>query len=774
VLKSPRRAGLTAAGLLVVISAAAGLLAGAILVPLAGAVGVGVKDAATTFNTLSVPQLGQLPSRSEIVDSKGNLIAYYYPHNIDRVPVGYKKIAPIMDKAIIAIEDARFYDHGAFDIRGTVRALVNDVQNNDVQGGSTLAQQYVKNALILTAKTEEEQREADAPTATRKIRELRMASIVARELTKNQLLAAYLNVAYFENGARGIEVAAERYFGTTAKKLKLTQSALLAGIVENPFAYDPITNPQTALTRRNEVLGKMAELHFITREQQQAAAAAPLGLKLHNTSLESGCTSYRARTAAFFCDYVLRAMQVDPSYKRAYQALNTVGGLTIHTTLNPRDQSAAQHAVNFVEPPHSSAFNPGRNVDTEALIQPGTGNIRGIAVNQPYGNARGQTTVDYAAPKAYDGGVGVQTGSSSKIFTLLTALKQDTPFGFNLPVTSPSTLTGYYNCQGESTSPFLVNNAEGAGKGIFTLYNGTTGSINVFYAELERKVGLCNVVKTAVSLGMTRGDGTSLLRRDPHMSADNNLPADNYPSFTLGSEPVAPLNMAAAYATVASGGIYCKPIAISSIVTANGSKLPVASPGCHRVLSSEVAAAANLILQGVLTSGTAAGRGIGRPAAAKTGTANQGYYAAFAGYTPTLVGYVSVFNAYSPTGSGKMLGAPHSCYREVSGYLSCPEQMFGDNAPGATWQYTFLHASLGPAKAFPGVASDSLFYRLGNGFTSPKPPKKHGHGGGGGGGGNGGGGPGNGGGGPGGGGPGNGGGGPGGGSPPPPPTKPKT
>jgi membrane peptidoglycan carboxypeptidase len=769
VLKTPRRAGLTAAGLLVVISAVAGLLVGAILVPLVGAVGVGVKNAARTFNTLSVPQLGQLPSRSEIVDSKGNLIAYYYPHSIDRVPVAFNQIAPIMDKAIIAIEDARFYDHGAFDIRGTVRALVNDVQNKDVQGGSTLAQQYVKNALILTAKTEEEQREADAPTPTRKIRELRMAAIVAREMTKNQLLAAYLNVAYFENGARGIEVAAERYFGTSARKLTLTQSALLAGIVENPFAYDPITNPQTALARRNEVLTKMAELHFITSAQQQAAAAAPLGMKLHNTSTESGCTSYQARTAAFFCDYVLRAMQVDPSYRKAYQALNTVGGLTIHTTLNPRDQSAAQHAVDFVEPPHSAAFNPGGNVDTEALIQPGTGAIRGIAVDRPYGNGRGQTTVDYAAPKAYDGGLGVQTGSSSKIFTLLTALKQNIPFGFNLPVTSPSTLTGYYNCQGESTSPFLVNNAEGAGKGIFTLYNGTTGSINVFYSELERKVGLCNVVKTAVSLGMTRGDGTSLLRRDPNMAASNNLPADNYPSFTLGSEPVAPLNMAAAYATVAAGGIYCKPVAISSVVTANGSKLPVASPGCHRVLSSQVAAAANLILQGVLTSGTAAGRGINRPAAAKTGTANEGYYAAFAGYTPTLAGYVSVFNAYSPTGSGKMLGPPHSCYREVSGFLSCPGQMFGDNAPGATWQYTFLHASLGPAKAFPAVPLDSPFYRMGNGFTSPKPkpkPRKHhGHGGGGG--------PGD------GGGPGNGGGGPP--SPPPPspppptpaPTKPK-
>ncbi|HEY7146525.1 MAG TPA: transglycosylase domain-containing protein [Streptosporangiaceae bacterium] len=761
-LISRRRAGLRAAGVLVVVSAAAGLLVGAILVPVVGAIGVGARNAAKTFNTLSVPSLGQLPSRSEIVDSAGRLIAYYYPNSIDRVPVSFHQIAPVMRQAIIAIEDARFYDHGAFDLRGTVRALVNDLQNNEVQGGSTLAQQYVKNALILTAKSQDEQREADAPTATRKIRELRMASIVSRQLTKNQLLAAYLNVAYFENGARGIQVAAERYFGTSAKKLTLTQSALLAGIVEFPSAYNPIMHPHAALQRRNEVLGKMADQHLITTAQASTAQQAPLGLHIHNTSLESGCTSHAARRAAFFCDYVLAALRVDPAYRKAYKALNTVGGLTIHTTLNPADQRAAQHAVNFVEPAHGSA-NPGGNADTEVLITPGTGKLRAIAVDRPYGNGPGQTTVDYAATKAYDGGVGVQTGSSSKLFTLLTALKQDVPFGFNMKVSAPVTLTGYYNCHGDPiTTPFTVHNAEGPGKGIFTLYNGTTGSINAFFAQLERKVGLCNVVKTAVSLGMTRGDGSSLLRQDPQDK--HNLPADDIASFTLGSVQVAPMSMAAAYATVAARGVYCKPIAIAKIVTARGKKLPVASPHCHRVLSKQVADAANFILQGVLTTGTAGNRGIGRPAAAKTGTADEGFYAAFAGFTPTLAGYVSVFNPVDPTTGGKMLGPPHSCYREVSGLETCPAQMFGDDAPGATWQYTFLRAALGKARAFVAVPSDSLFFRLGNGFSSPK-PKKHGkpH-------------PGPGGPGPGGPGGGGGGGGPGpggGGGPPPPPTPPK-
>ena len=723
-LNSQRRAGLSAAGFLVVMSAAAGLLLGAILIPIVGVIGVASKNAATTFNTLSVPSLGQLPSRSEILDSSGHLIAYYYPHDVDRVPVSFGQIAPVMRQAIVAIEDSRFYDHGAFDIRGTVRAIVNDLQNNAVQGGSTIAQQYVKNALLLTATSAEEIKDARAPTATRKIRELRMAAIVEHGMTRDQLLAAYLNAAYFENQSVGIEVAAERYFHTSAAYLTLTQSAMLAGMVENPSYYDPVTFPQHALARRNEVLQKMAQQGYITPAASQAAQAAPLGLHMHNTTLQSGCTSVSAQSAAFFCDYVLAALKTDRAYATAYSALRTTGGLKIYTTLNARDQHAASHAVNYVEAPNSPSLNPGREVDTEVLIKPGTGAVRAIAVDRPYGNGRGQTTVDYAVNRQYDGSNGVQTGSSSKIFTLLTALKQGVPFGFNMPVVSPATLAGYYNCHGQPTGSFVnLFNAEGPGKGIFTLYNGTTQSINIFYAQLERKVGLCSVVRTAVSLGMTRGDGTSLLRED--RGSSERYSADNYPSFTLGSVNVSPMSMAAAYATVAARGMYCKPIAVAKIVTSTGVHLPVESAGCHRVLSTAVADAANFILQGVLTApgATANDRGIGRPAAAKTGTANDGFYAAFAGYTPTLAGYVSVFNPIDPTTGGKMLGYPHSCYRNSDGGFQCPGQMYGDMAPGATWQLTFLHASLGAPVPFVGVPPSSTFFSEGNGFTSPKPPK---------------------------------------------------
>ncbi|HUA28514.1 MAG TPA: penicillin-binding transpeptidase domain-containing protein, partial [Streptosporangiaceae bacterium] len=427
----------------------------------------------------------------------------------------------------------------------------------------------------------------------------------------------------------------------------------------------------------------------------------------------------------------------------------------IYTTMNPQDQRAAQTAVDWVEPPARGFYNPGGNVDTEVLIQPGTGKIRAIAVDRPYGQGAGETTVDYAAPTEYDGSTsGVQTGSSSKLFTLLTALNQGVPFGFSQAIVSPSSIGGYTNCQGQPVGVFNVHNSEGAGKGTFTLYNGTTQSINVFYAHLEQKVGLCNVVKMASSLGLTFVNGGSLLKPDKAVGQSDS--ADNNPSFTLGSEPVAPMSMAAAYATVAARGVYCAPVAINKILTSSGASLPVQSAGCHRVLSTAVADAATHVLQGVLEPpGTAAGRGTGPPEAGKTGTADSGFYAAFGGFTPRLAGYVSVFNPISAI-THPMTGS-NSCYREspaAGGEQRCPGQMFGDNAPAATWQMTFANAALGsPPAQFVPVPGDSPFYSMGDGVNSPAPPKKQkpGRGGGGGGGG-----------GPGGGGPG------GGGNPPPP------
>jgi membrane peptidoglycan carboxypeptidase len=741
-------------GRLVLFAAIGGVLAAAMVIPVVAATGILVRNQADKFTTLSLSASG-LPQRSEILNSNGQLMAYVYGVDVpyyndsdsasalqyfgwDRDPVTYSQISPNIVNALVAIEDSRYWQHGAIDLRGTIRAAVNDLQHKPVQGGSTIAQQYIKNVLLLEAEKADNKQDlaaADAETLSRKLNELREAVAAEHQESKQDILAGYLNDAYFDYNAYGVETAAETYFNTTASKLSVTQAATLAGIVENPTAYDPIDYPKTALTRRNTVLARMAQTNNgLTKAQAAADEKKPLGLDV--SIPESGCQAATVGTAGFFCQYVEEVFLHDAAYGKTPMdraKLLATGGLKIYTTINTKDQAAANEAVNYVEPASSGYWNPGHNADTEAMVQPGTGQILAMAEDRPYGTGRGQTEINYAVNTAYGGSTGVQTGSSSKLFTLLTALNQNVPFGFQLTVPGSTTITGYTNCKGDPTGTttsgglgYSVSNSEGAGKTTDSLYTGTTNSINVFYAELEKKVGLCNVVKTAVSLGMTRADGSSLLSYDGKVP-----PADDFPSFTLGSVNVAPLSMAAAYATVASRGTYCSPVAIGKIVTNTGGKMPVPSASCHRALSSSVADAVNYILQGVLTTGTAGNIGglSGRQAAGKTGTSNvEGNngtpYAAFAGYTPNLAGYVSVFNPVSPTGD--TMGGSSSCYRLEGGSLSCPGEMFGADAPGSTWHMSFDHAALGPVDYFVAVPLDSPFNSMGNGqvVIQPKTPSK--------------------------------------------------
>jgi membrane peptidoglycan carboxypeptidase len=744
VLTSGASSNLGIVGRLASLSVAGGVLAAALVLPAVGVAGIAVRNSSNKFNTLSTPELGQLPVRSEILNDEGNVLAYYYPRGIDRVPVTFKQIAPVMRKAIVAIEDSRFYEHGAIDVKGTVRAFVNDLEHHPIQGGSTLAQQYVKNVLILSsADPRKEAASAAGDTISRKIRELRMAVEVEHKMSKDQLLAGYLNVAYFGNQSYGIEVAAQHYFDIPASELTLPQAALLAGMVENPSLYDPSLHPKDSLNRRNVVLARMAQLGDITQADAKKAGATPIAL--HISQQETGCTSASAASGAYFCDYTLAVMQHDSAFKKAWAQLQGKGGLTIYTTMDPHDQSAANGAVDYMLPPPPSSGNPGSDVAAEVLIQPGTGDVRAIANDRPYGNG----SVDYAVDSEYHGATdGVQTGSSSKLFTLLTALEQGVPFGYPMTVPAATTITGYTNCEGAPAggpggSYQLVNDSPSE-KGGYTLYLATAASVNIYFAELEKKVGLCNVVKTAAALGVHRATGQSLFQPAGKAGTPSyQYPADDVPAFTLGAVNVSPMTMAAAYATVAARGVYCHPVSVTKIVTGSGAQLPVESAGCHRVLSTTVADAASYVLQSVLTIGTAAGLGIDRPAAGKTGTSDSFDYAAFGGYTPDLTGYVSVFYPNAPT-VDTMADYPRNCYR-----LECdPGGMFGADAPAHIWQMTFLHAKLAdPALSFVPPDPSSGLFSMGSGQTPPKQPKPkgkgpgNGGGNGGGGGGNGGGGP---------------------------------
>jgi membrane peptidoglycan carboxypeptidase len=723
-----------------------GVLAAALVLPLVAATGILVRNTADKFTTLSVND-SSLPERSVIYDRSGNLITYVYGVDlgkgmkytgIDRAPVTFSQISPNMTKSIVAIEDDRFWVHGALDVKGTLRALVNDLEHKPVQGGSTLEQQFVKNVLVLQGLDDPAaQQAATAQTLSRKIDQLRMAVQIAHTMSKQEILAGYLNDAYYGSGAYGIEAAAETYFHTTAKKLTMLQSATLAGIVENPNEYDPQINPAASVERRNTVLARISQTNPAALTPAAAAGLEKKKLGLDAGAMQSGCTASRVGASAFFCDYVIHTLLLDSQLGTTTEnraKLLATGGLNVYTTLSPQDQSAATQAVNYVLPATSNTYNPARNADTEVLIQPGTGDVRAIAEDRPYGTGKGETEVDYAVNSQYGGADGVQTGSSSKLFTLITALKQGVPFGFQLTVTSPQVVGGYYNCSGQPTGQnysgqigFNVSNSEGAGTGAYSLYTGTTGSINVFYANLEQQVGLCQTVKTAVSMGMTRVDGKSLLSSDGSQE-----PADDLPAFTLGVVNVSPMSMAAAYAVAPAGGTYCKPVVLTKIVNNDGKSLPVPSAGCHRVISSDVANAVNYILQGVLVGGgTAAGLGLENyQAAGKTGTSNVASgngtpFAAFGGYTTALTGYVSVFNPVSPT--RYTMTGESACYHSVI-YQSqyCPAEMFGADAPANTWHMTFENANLKGSEDFTGVSPNSDLWSKGNGqvVAQPTKPKK--------------------------------------------------
>ena len=555
----------SAVGRLLLLSGLGGVLAAAIALPVVAATGILVRNTSDKFTTLSMDP-SALPQRSEIFDRLGNPITSVYGVDlgkgmsftgIDRQPVTYNQISPYMVQAITAIEDDRYWTHGALDVKGTLRALVNDLRHQPVQGGSTIAQQYVKGILVLQAYgNKAAEQAAIADNLSRKVDELRMAVQAEHNLSKQDILAGYLNDAFFGNGAWGIEAAAETYFSTTAAKLTLLQAATLAGIVENPTAYDPIHNPATALERRNTVLARIAATHPVAPAPtaprltaDAAAAAMKQKLALHVGNVQSGCSANTVGDDAFFCDYVEHVVLLDTQFGATTQdraKLLATGGLRIYTTLAPQDQGAATNAVNHVLPARSGTYNPAQNADTEVLIQPGTGKVTAIAEDRPYGTGNGQTEVDYAVNSQYGGQDGVQTGSSSKLFTLITALDQGVPFGFQLTVKGQEDVPGFTNCAGQpvgvdpqtgQVGVFPVVNAEGPnGGGAYSLYTGTTQSINVFYAHLEAQVGLCNVVHTAVSMGMTRADGTSLLawdgaykdkqREDPVLSAAGRRPAD--------------------------------------------------------------------------------------------------------------------------------------------------------------------------------------------------------------------------------------------------------
>ena len=627
--RAPRSKGKSVA-MFLTISVLCGLLLSGLAVPFVALASGLAKAASDSMQYL--PAEFETPPQSQksrILMADGSELANFFAEN--RTYVALDQISPLMQKAQVAIEDHRFYEHGAIDIQGLGRAVLRTLSGS-TQGASTLTQQYVKQVQIETALIrgdEDAAAAAQAVSIERKIREMRYAMAVEERLSKNEILERYLNIAYYGDGAYGVEAAAHHYWNTTAKDLTLAQAAMLAGIVQNPVAFDPVQNPAKAIERRNQVLKRMASSEVGMITQEEAETAMQEGFDASNVQqTPNGCP---VSQFPVLCDYVRRVLISDqmPSLgSTAKERENRLkrGGLTIKTLIDPKAQQAAEEAVAKTVGPTDPVW--GGTV----LIQPGTGLITAMAQSRTkLGSGEGETWLQANASSDFGGVGGFQAGSTFKPFVIATALEQGVPTSTSFESKSRMQFRGYKfkNCEGPFTytGDYDPKNYDGD-HGNINMLEATQKSVNTYFIQLEAKVGICASIDTAQKLGVKLADGDDMRKYA------------EYPSWVLGVAEVTPLSMAEAYATFANRGVHCNPIILQSVQTQDGTEVEIPSADCKQVISSDVADGVSSILSTVMTQGTGTPARLpdGRPQAGKTGTTNNTQSVWFAGYTPDMAG----------------------------------------------------------------------------------------------------------------------------------------
>ena len=621
------------------LSCVGGVLSAGFAAPFVGATAALTKASAELFEELPSDFNVQPPSQiSTLLASDGSEITKFYAEN--RIVVPLSSISVNMQNAIVAVEDQRFYQHQGVDPTGMVRALVSNNAGGSRQGASTLTEQYVRNTLIETGLKNDDHkliRDATESTVARKLREMKFALSLEQKYSKQQILEGYLNIAAFSPSTYGVEASSLHYFNKHAKDLTVAEAALLAGTTNAPSAYDPKSQPELAKNRRDWVLAKMLEEKFITKQQYDEAVNSEIKLNIQDSP--AGCGA--AGSYAYFCTYVVNEILGSENFGpnvAARRQLLTRGGLKITTTLNLERQSAADSVIQARTPIGGS---DGAN-STIVSIEPGTGRIQALAQNTNYEDSQ----LVFAADAKHGGielpDVGFQPGSTFKAIILAEWLKTGhTPYQMlnaSAPKNyGPNTFT--VSCDPErAAGPWPVNNVAGTNAGMMTVREATKQSINTGFTEMLRDLDVCEVTKLAASMGITKADGSQL---DPD------------PSIALGSTPVPPLSMANAYATFASGGKYCKPIAIDQILDASGTSMAVPSADCTQVMDQGAADETAKTLRATSEpGGTAKDAVFGRPIAGKTGTTDEAENTWFVGFTPQLSTAVWIGDA---TESGRSL-----------------------------------------------------------------------------------------------------------------------
>ena len=538
----------------------------------------------------------QPDAASEFYDNKGTLI-YTTLSEERRIPININYIPDHTQKAFIAIEDNRFYDHLGIDFRGTARAVVSTLSGREVQGGSTITQQLAKNAFLTQERT-----------ITRKIKEAFLARELEKRYTKDEILEMYLNHIYFGQGAYGVESAARYYFNKEAKDLNIAESATLAAIPKSPNYFNPFENPKASKERQEIVIDQMVKYGFIT--EAQGAAAKKEELKLATTAKKR-----EDNPNFYFIDMITQKVIDELGAEALYK-----GGLKVYTTLDSDMQKAAIESLKHLPAPVIEEKDLGKLKEDEhpvaytdknkltqpqvalVAIDPNTGHVKAML------GGRGQDKFNRATLSVR------QPGSSFKPFVYLTGMAN----GF-----TPASIME--DKEEEFDKDWKPRNVTKKWYGKVTLRTAIARSMNIPTIRLAREVGVRKVVETAQKMGI------STLETEGKYT-DANL------SMAIGglSHGVSPLEMASAYGVFATNGILCKPFALLKITDARGQTLYEQETVAKRVMDPKPIYSTVDMLKDVLIWGSGGGMGIGRPAAGKTGTTDNYVDAWFVGFTPDL------------------------------------------------------------------------------------------------------------------------------------------
>jgi membrane peptidoglycan carboxypeptidase len=585
--RSPARAVLKA--LLLVLSLGVGAVIFALaLLPPVGAAGQAVLRIADEFNQVAEDvdlAFPRIPERSTIYASDGTVLATLYLDE-NRKIVRLNQVDDVTLNAVLAIEDARFYEHPGLDVQGILRALVRNVRAGEVeQGASTITQQLARN-VFSTIGTEE--------TLARKVQEARVAMRLEDEYSKEEILELYMNEVYFGRGVYGIGTAAEYYFGTNVRNLTLPQAAMLAGLISSPETYSPVNDKEAAIARRNVVIARMEALGMITEADAAAAMAAPLGLDITQVGNENA-------RFPFFVEYLKAEILSDRRFGRTERArIKTLfqGGLKIYTTLEPTLQRAGDRIVARRFPDPRGPQSAIAAVDTD------TGAVKALVGGRNFEESQ----VNLATGQ---GGTGRQSGSAFKPFTLVAAFEQGVPLGKVYKAAS-----GQYVQCGQYGGRYQVFNAgDGGGSGYIDMAAATQGSVNAYFVQLAVEVGPPKIVEVAGRMGIRS-------------------PLEPFCSITLGTHEVTPLEMASAFGTLANHGVHCRPFGITK-VEARGKVLLRQKHGrCEQVVDRQIADDVAGLLRLVVSSGTGTAANLGQwPVFGKTGTTNDSADVWFSGCT---------------------------------------------------------------------------------------------------------------------------------------------